>query len=187
MRIGQAAEQNPIHHAEYCRGRANPHCQGGNNGDRENTIASEPSQCIAEVLPAAFEPHPAPDFPSAFLDQSRVAECPPSRVAGLFRGQAIFALLFLFQVQIGAQLPFEISAALPDLPPFHVRSPRRRATSRATASAVCFPRPGSCLLFHGRHSTLNLAVIVDMRPPACQPEELLISWVPVSAGAPVLT
>src|SRR5579863_5078845 len=78
-----------------------------------------------------FECRIPPRFVSLFLDQCRVAESASGCVASFVRRQAIFPLVLFFQFQIGAQLPLQVRISPPELPPPHVSSPRRLATSRA--------------------------------------------------------
>src|SRR5271170_6969230 len=65
-----------------------------------------------------------------FPNHGGVAESAPGGVTRLFGWQAIFLLLFFFQLQIRTQLPFDIRFPLLKLPPFHISSPQQRATSR---------------------------------------------------------
>ena len=50
VRIGQAAEENAVHHAEDRRGRADAQRQRGNHREGESGIAPEAAQRIARVL-----------------------------------------------------------------------------------------------------------------------------------------
>ena len=52
-------------------------------------------------------------------------------MARLFWCQAAFTLLFFFKLQIRAQFAFQVLIPFFDVPPSHLRPPRRPATSRA--------------------------------------------------------
>lgn len=119
MRIWEAAEENAIHHAEHCRGRANPHRERGNHCNRENWVTPEPSQCITKVLQQTFDSHPAPGVASVFFDESGISECAPRCEASFFKRQSVFAVFFFFEFHVRAKLALQVRIAFSDLPPSH--------------------------------------------------------------------
>ena len=60
MRIRQAAEENPVHHAEDRRGCADAQRQCGNHREGESRIAPEAAQRIAHVLRHRAQPPTGP-------------------------------------------------------------------------------------------------------------------------------
>src|ERR1700738_548798 len=89
------------------------------------------AQTKAQIACEGFKPGPGPDGASLFTNKSGIAKGAQGCVASLFSRNTTFPLLFFFQFQVGTQLPLQVCISLPDLPPFHVSSPRRLATSRA--------------------------------------------------------
>jgi hypothetical protein len=63
-----------------------------------------------------------------FPDERRVAESAPGRVTCFLRGQTVRTLLLFFQFEVRLQFSLKVSIAFPNLPPFHLSSPRLLAT-----------------------------------------------------------
>src|SRR5580692_3457418 len=147
----QRLEQNATHYREQRDVGANAkrHHQDGDDGKTRGT--TKRAQTKAQIACEGSKPVPGPDGASLFTNKSRIAKGAQGRVASLFFRNATFPLLLFFQFEVGTQLPFQVCICLLDLPPFHVSSPRRRATRRApqlrpsASTAILRLEAASCL------------------------------------------
>src|SRR5439155_10416623 len=127
---------------------ANAQCHHQDGDDGKAGGATKRAQTKAQIACEGFKPCPGPDGASLFKNKSRIAKGAQGSVASLFFRNTSFPLLLFLQFQVGAQLSLQVCISLPDLPPFHVSSPRRRrATSRALqlrpSASTAILRPGA--------------------------------------------
>src|SRR6185312_13744610 len=119
--------------------------------DRETRRAPQRAHAIFKVAQQSLEPVPGPHGPRLLANQSGIAESAHSGETCLFRRQAAFPLLFLFQFKVALEFPRQLFIPLLAPQPSHISSPRPQATSRdprlppSASTAILRLRAASCL------------------------------------------
>jgi hypothetical protein len=104
LRERQRRKKHPLHDAEHRGVGPNTQCQRKKAYGCETWGSPQLPQRVAHVLPQTLKRCPSPFFVCLTFEQRRIAEGAEGCIAGLVWRQAAFALLFLFEVEVGAQL-----------------------------------------------------------------------------------
>src|ERR1019366_3243331 len=88
VRIGQAAEEDAVYHAEDRGCGADAECKRGDGCDRENRVAAKSAQRIAHVTQQILKPRKRPPFAVCLPRQLRATQSEQRLPTGLFGTEA---------------------------------------------------------------------------------------------------
>ena len=107
LRVGQAAENDAIHHAEDRRGGADADRRDGDDGDGEGRRPKEVANGVAQVLEQPVQQVHAARGAALLLDLLHAAEFAQGGVAGLIRGHSGRDVLLRLSLHVEADLGVE--------------------------------------------------------------------------------
>ncbi len=102
--IGKRADQNRIRHAEDCRVRADTDGQRGGGGERQEAIAAQTAQSVADIFEKVLDHSGPPGVAALLLPLGWMAELTQRGGVRLNRLHACRDVLLNLEVEVKAQL-----------------------------------------------------------------------------------